>query len=170
MQPLYLLTAVDVRRAEQTDTSRVWTIDKITLPPIRFVEVEHTAGGGVGTVGFLMPRVEKIEPAFGVKGVDIDAFAGFGQVDRWVFAGSYHDRRTGAKVGGRAVIEGAIRTWEPDESSPTEFQGCNYSFAEVTHYEFVLNGKEHWYWDNWERVCRSDGIDHFAAERRALGV
>ena len=170
MQPLYMLTGVDVRRAEETDTSRVWSIEKVTLAPINFVETDHSPGGGVGDVGWVQPRIEKVECGFAVKGIDVDAFRGMGQRTRWVFAGAYRNKQTGIEVPGRAIIEGAIRTWEPDESSPTEFQGCNYSLAEVTHYEFLLNGKEHWYWDYWERVLRTDGTDHFAPTRLALGV
>ena len=49
---------------------------------------------------------------------------------------------TGATVGARAVIEGAISVWEPDESDPAEFQGCNHSFTDLTHYEFHLGDRE----------------------------
>lgn len=170
MQDIYMLTAVDVRRAEQNDTSRALIIEKLTLPAIKFAEAEHNPGGGVGQVGFILPRIEKVEPAFMVRGIDTDAFNGMGVSSRWTFAGAYRNKKTGAVVPGRGIIEGAIRTWEPDESSPTDFQGCNYAFAEVTHYEFLLNGEEKWYWDFWEREIRRDGIDYFADERAALGA
>ena len=98
-----------------------------------------------------MPRIEEIECGFGVKGIDEDAIAGMAEADRWILAGSYYKPRSKVAVTGRAVIEGIIQAWEPDDSSASEFQGCTYSFAEVTHYEFVLDGKELWYWDFWER-------------------
>lgn len=168
--PLYLLTAVDVRRAEQAGTSRVNTIAKLTIPAIRFVTANHNPGGGVMGVDYALPRIQPPEPAFSAKGIDADIFGGFGLRERWVFAGSYRDKRTNAAVPARAIIEGAIVEWEPDESDPSEFQGCNHIFKEVTHYEFTLNGKELFYVDSDERVLRRNGEDLFAADRAALGA
>lgn len=170
MQPLYLLTAVDVRRATQAGTSRATTISKLTIPAIKIVTSEHNPGGGVMAVNFAQPRIEAVEPAFEVKGFDTDVFGGFGEVDRWVFAGSVRDKKTGKAQPARAVIEGAVTEWEPDEASPTDFVGCNHAIKEVTHYEFWLNGEELWYVDFWERVLRRKGVDLFAADRQALGA
>ncbi len=168
---LYLLTAVDLRRVSQPDTVRGITIASLTLPSITFVTGEHNPGGGVMAVNFSLPRIEAVEPAFSAKGIDTDIFKGMNDVDRWVFAGSYLKRGPGGggAVPGRAIIEGAINTWEPDESDPAEFQGCTHSFAEVTHYEFHLDGEELFYVDFWERELRVNGVDHFASHRRALG-
>ncbi len=170
MQPLYLLTAVDVRRAEQSGTSRATIIEKLALPAIKFVTVEHNPGGGIMAVNYAMPRVEAPEPAFGVKGFDTDIFTGLGLRDKWVFAGAVRDKKTNKAQPARAVIEGAITDWEPDEASPTEFLGCNHIIKEVTHYEFWLNGKELWYADVEERIIRRDGVDLFADDRLALGA
>ncbi|WP_274626583.1 phage major tail tube protein [Arvimicrobium flavum] len=170
MQPLYLLTAVDVRRATQSGTSRATTISKLTIPAIKIVTTEHNPGGGVMAVDFAQPRIEKVEPAFEIKGFDTDVFHGFGLVDRWVFAGAVRDKKTGKAQSARAVIEGAVTDWEPDEASPTEFVGCNHAIKEVTHYEFWLNGEELWYVDFWERIIRRKGIDLFADDRLALGA
>jgi P2 family phage contractile tail tube protein len=170
MQPLYLLTAVDVRRAEQTDTSRAITISKLTIPAIKFVTSSHNPGGGVMGVDFTQPRIEPVEPAMELKGFDKDIFTGFGLVDRWVFAAAVRDKKTGKAQPARAVIEGAITEWEPDEADPSEFVGCTHSFKEVTHYEFHLNGDELWYVDFWERIVRRNGVDLFADERLALGA
>lgn len=170
MQPLYLLTAVDVRRAEQAGSSRATTISKLTVPPIKFMSANHNPGGGVMSVDYTLPRIEPLEPAFMSKGIDTDIFSGLGVRDRWVFAGSYRDKKTNIAVPGRAVIEGAIVEWEPDESDPGEFQGCNHIFREVTHFELLLNGKELWYIDAEERVLRRNGQDLFAADRLALGA
>lgn len=170
MQPLYLLTAVDVRRAEQSGTSRATTISKLTLPAIKFRNTPHDPGGGVMEVEYLLPRIEAVQPAFEVKGFDLDIFNGFGLADRWVFAGSVRDKKTGKAQPARAIIEGAVAEWEPDEASPTEFLGCNHAIREVTHYEFWLNGTEYWYVDNDERVVRRMGVDLFADDRLALGA
>lgn len=172
MQPLYQLTAVDVRRAEEAGTSRATVINKLTLPGLTFAGSEHTPGGGVVTVKFAQPRLEAIEPKFEVKGLDLDVFRGLGQPGRWIFAGAYREKKSGGGgvVGARAIIEGAISIWEPDESDPAEFQGCNHTFSEVTHYEFSLDGQELFYIDFFENVLRVNGVDMFAAERRALGI
>ena len=170
MQPLYMLTAVDVRRAEEPGTSRLTTIDKLTIPPITYVNASHNPGGSVMGVDFVLPRIEALEPKFSVKGIDRDIFKGLGTRDRWVFAGSWMDVKTGEVKPGRAVIEGVIAEWEPDESDPAEFQGCTHMLREVTHFEFVLDGDELWYIDFFERVLRADGVDRFADHRRALGV
>ena len=172
MQPFYQLTAVDVRRAEEAGTSRATTIDKLAMPGLTFAGADHTPGGGVLAVKFAMPRLDALEPKFGSKGLDLDVFRGLGRTDRWIFAGAYREKKPGggSTVGSRAIIEGAISTWEPDESDPAAFQGCNHTFSEVTHYELVVNGVELFYIDFYENVLRVNGVDMFADDRRALGI
>lgn len=167
---LYMLTAVDVRRAERAGSSRPIILAKLTMPALKFITASHTPGGSVMGAEFAMPRIEAPEPAFAVKGFDIDAFGGMGTRDRWVFAGSYRNKLTNRAEPGRAIIEGAIVEWEPDESDPEEFKGCNHVIREVTHYELLLNGEEMFYVDLWERVLRTGGTDLFAEDRRALGA
>lgn len=170
MQPLYTLVAVDVRRAEQAGSSRATTISKLTIPPIKFATANHNPGGGVMSVDFALPRIEAPEPAMELKGFDGDIFRGLGDVDRWVFAAAVKEKKSGLVVPARAIIEGAITEWTPDEASPEDFLGCTHAFKEVTHYEFHLNGEELWYIDFWERVLRTGGTDLFADVRRALGA
>lgn len=170
MQSLYLLTAVDVRRAQRVGTSRATIISKLTIPAIKFVTAGHNPGGGVMAADFVLPRIEAPEPAMEIKGFDPEIFDGLGVSDRWVFAASVRDKKTNKAIPARAVIEGAIAEWTPDEASPEEFVGCNHAFKEVTHYEFHLDGKELWYVDFWERVLRRNGVDLFAEDRRALGA
>lgn len=166
----YVLQAVDVRRATEAGSSRAITISKLTLPAVKFITADHTPGGSVMTVDFTLPRIEALEPAFEAKGIDLEIFAGMGEVDRWTFAGAYREKRTGKVIPCRAIIEGAVVEWEPDDSDPTELQGCNYAFKEVTHYEFIMDGKELFYVDDWERVLRLNGQDRFAEIRNALGA
>lgn len=170
MLPLYLLTAVDVRLATEPDSSRVDIIEKMTIPPIKLATTPHNPGGGVIAVDYTQPRAEAIEPAFSVKGVDTSIFDTFGRPERWTFAGAYKDKRTGIDHSGRVTIEGVVAEWAPDESSPTEFQGCNHIIKEVTHFNFTLDGKELIYIDNWERVLRFKGQDLYAGTRSALGA
>ncbi len=168
MQPI-MLVAVDVRRAEKAGSSRANIVDKLTIPPIRFSTADHNPGGGVMGVSYVLPRIEAPEPAFATKGIDTDIFDGFGEVDKWVFAGAYHSQRHGV-LPARCVIEGAIAEWAPDESSPVEFQGCNHIFRQVMHFELFLDGKELWYIDSDERIMRRNGRDLYAPVRQALGA
>lgn len=172
MQPLYQLTAVDVRRAEEAGTSRATTITKLALPGLTFAGADHTPGGGVMAVKFAQPRLDAIEPKFEVKGLDLDVFRGLGRPDKWIFAGAYREKKPGGggTVGARAIIQGAISVWEPDESDPAAFQGCNHTITEVTHYELVLDGVELFYIDFFENVLRVNGVDMFADDRKALGI
>lgn len=170
MDTIYMLTAVDVRRAETPGTSRVNSISKLTIPPVKFATAGHNPGGGVMAMDFTLPRIEALEPKFMVKGLDTDVFGGFGTRDRWVFAGAYTDKRTGLPVRGRAIIEGAVTQWEPDESDPADFQGCNHALTEVSHFELTIDGKELFYVDFWERILRRNGVDLFEGVRGALGA
>jgi len=169
-QPLLLLEAVDVRRATQSGTSRANTIATLTIPPLKFVTAEHNPGGGVMAVNYVQRRIEALEPAFSVKGLDRDVFRGMGVKDAWTFAAAYRDKDTGIAIGARGIIEGAVNSWEPDESDPAEFKGCNHMFAEVTHFEFSLGDEEWVYFDAQERVARLMGEDLFADVRQALGA
>ena len=168
--PLLLLTAVDVRRATQAGVSRANTIDKMTIPAIKRQVAEQNAGGAVMAVDWTMPRIEKLEPAFSAKGLDDDVFRGMAERDTWVFASSYLDTDTNLWLPARGIIEGVIQSWEPDETDPAEFHGCNHAFAEVVHFEFTLNDVEYCYFDFKEREARFMGVSLTAPQRRALGA
>lgn len=169
MSKLFMLVGVDVRRAGVAGSARPNLVDKLTLSPINFITSGHNPGGGVGNVDWVQPRVESPEPKFAVKGVDTDIFDGFGTRDRWVFTTAFRDVKAGKIVPARVVIEGAIASWEPDETSPEEYQGCTHTFKEVTHYAFRMDGKERWYWDFFERELRVDGKDFMKDIKKALG-
>jgi P2 family phage contractile tail tube protein len=174
MQPLYILEAVDVRRADQAGSSRALTISKMAIPAIKRVKAEHKPGGGVGNVQFTFPQIEAIEPKFELKGFDPDIIGnlGFasGVADKWVFAGACRDRRTGRSLPARAVIQGIVAEWEPTEWSVGEVSGVNHVIQEVTYYEFTLDGVELWHWDFWGRVGRSGGRSWFGDVVTALGA
>lgn len=163
-----LLTAVDIRRAEKAGTSRPNILKKVVFPPVKFAKVDSNPGGGVMAVQHVLPRIEPLEPAFTTLGLDEDAFTGMGELDRWVLAGSYQHARRGV-LSARCIIEAAISSWEPDESDPAEFQGCNHIFSNVLHLEFHLANKELLYVDFEERILRVDGVDLWAKHRQALG-
>ncbi|MDO9428456.1 MAG: phage major tail tube protein [Methylobacterium sp.] len=171
----YIMEAIDVRRATQPDSSRRRIIKTMALPALTRITAELMAGGSIGNINLSYPQIEALEPKFATHGPDLDVLSNFGltpgnEMDRWVFAGSMRIRRSAAPVPARAIIEGVVNSWEPDENTPGELMGCNHTLAEVTHYELIIDGKEYIYFDDDENVARSGGVDWFAGTRRALGI
>jgi len=168
------MEAADVRRADEPDSSRALTVAKVGLPAIKYLTAESKPGGGIGAVNFVFPQTEAFEPKFELKGIpDVDIVENLGLTNgtknKWVFAGACRDKRTGLLIPSRAIIEGIIAEWEPDEFEMGELVGCNHVIQEVTHYAFYFGDKELWYWDWWERVPRRGGKDPYADVRAALG-
>nr|USU32886.1 phage major tail tube protein [Methylobacterium sp. OTU13CASTA1] len=171
----YIMEAIDVRRATQPDSSRRRIIKTMALPALTRITAELMAGGSIGKLNLSFPQIEALEPKFATHGPDLDVLRNFGltpgnAMDRWVFAGSMRIRRSAAPVPARAIIEGVVNSWEPDENTPGELMGCNHTLAEVTHYELTIDGEEYIYFDDDENVARSGGVDWFAPTRRALGI
>jgi len=169
----YFLEAIDVRRADQPDTSRRRIIQTMAMPALTRLTAEHLGGGAIAKIKLAFPQLEALEPKYATAGFDLDTLRHFGLAagtfDRWVFAGSCRIRR-GAVVPARAIIEGVVSAWEPDENTPGELAKCNHTIAEVTHYELTLDGEQIFYFDDDEGVAISGGVDWFADTRRALGI
>lgn len=166
--PFLILTAVDVRRAEVAGSGRPLLIQKLVIPPIRFKTATRSAGGGVMDVEYMQERLQPLEPALTVHGIDPDLMPG--QRDRWTFSAAMRDRKTNRQVPVRAEIEGAIVEWSPEEADPAQFNGCNQMIKEVTHFELTVDGNELWYIDEEEREIRRNGVSLTADVRRALGA
>lgn len=169
MQPLYVLSAVDLRRADESGSSRATTLQKLTFAAPKLITVSHSPGGGVLAVNHALPRAEAPEPKAQLVGVDVDLFRGFGQVANWTFASAYIDQDTGLDVGARGVIRAAIVQYEPDESDPESIQNCNFSFQNVTEFGFTLGKHELFYINSRTREMRFKGFDRMASVRGALG-
>jgi len=170
MQPLYMLQGVDLRRSNAESGSRATTIAKFTIPAIEFITASHNPGGGVIGVDHVAPRIKPLEPAVMVNGIDVELVGKLGVKEAWVFAAAYRDKTNGQDIAWRGTIEGVLTQWEPDESDPEEFQGCNHVFKEVTHFDISFNGKELWYIDADELEIRRDGQSLTEGYRGALGV
>lgn len=167
-QPFLILTAVDVRRAEVAGSGRPTTIAKMVIPPIRFKTTSRSAGGGVVDIDYMQTRLQPIEPALMIHGLDKDLMPGLR--DRWTFAAAMRDRATNKAVGVRCEIEGAIVDWSPDEADPAQFNGCNHLIKEVTHFELSISNEEWWYVDEAEREIRRNGVSLTDDVRQALGA
>ncbi|WP_336488281.1 phage major tail tube protein [Methylobacterium nigriterrae] len=169
----YVMEAIDVRRADQPESSRQKIIQTMALPALTRRTSEHMAGGSVMSLNLSFPQIEALEPKYATGGFDLDTLRHFGlaagSFDKWVFAGSVRVRRGGV-VPARAIIEGVVNAWEPDENTPGELMKCNHTIVEVSHYELVIDGEEIFYVDDDENVARSGSVDWFAPTRRALGI
>lgn len=173
-KPLYVLEGVDVRRTSNDGESRANTISKLALPEIKFKTTNFAPGGGVGERTIVFPQIDPIMPKFELKGFDEEILASMGyapgMVDTWNFAGVLRDKQAGKPIPARAKIKGIIATWTPDESGIGELWGCNYEFQEVVHYEFVIDGKEHFYVDLDENEIRVGGVSRTSDYNSALGI
>lgn len=174
MQDLLLLEQVDVRRTLDPEDSRVLTITKMALPKLERKSAEHTPGGGVGTVEFVLPMLNALAPTFSVKGLDRGTLRGFGFVagrtDRWTFAGAVRNVTTNLIIPVRATIEGVIADWSPGEHTPGELIDCDHTLKEVKYYDLFVDGEELFAWGWRERIGRSGGEEWFAPYRSALGA
>lgn len=173
-QPLYVLEAVDLRRADQAGSSRALTVSKLGVPEIKRKTSAYQPGGGNAEVQFAFPILDPIFPKFELKGYDEDVLNYFGMtagnMDRWTFAGALRQKQGGQAIPSRCVIEGVLEQFTPDEYTPGSLMGCNYQLCEVTHLEFSIDGAEIIYFDFYERVTRSGGVDRFSDVRLALGA
>ncbi len=174
MQELLLVEEVDVRRLDDPDDSRVLTITKMLLPPLKRKTVEHTAGGGVGTVKYVLPMIEAIEPTMSVKGLDRGTLAAFGfipgQIGAWTMAAALRDTSTNKILPVRATVRGTLAEWNPGEHSPGESLDCDHVFHEVTYYDLFVNNEEWFAWGVRPRIGRSFGVDWFGPYVNALGA
>ncbi|WP_319498091.1 phage major tail tube protein [uncultured Cohaesibacter sp.] len=168
-QELYAFQANDVRAASDPDVSRANIISTVAIPALKRKTTSLSAGGAVGDVNFAMPQIEAPEPKFGTNGPDPAIFSGMAEADQWTFAGAFR-KKNGVIVPAKAIIEGIITDWEPDEQTPGELMKCNHSFQEVTHYEFHLDGSELFYFDWYERALRFSGVSLISDINAALGI
>lgn len=176
-QTPYILTAVDVRRIADPDSSRLNIINSFQAPAIRNKTIQHTHGGGNGDVKFVLPTFEAFEPTFDTFGPDLDSFAAVGLLtgttDTWVFAGAYLQRGAPKPVSSRIIIGGTIAEIDEGQSSAAgaDKQSTKHAIHGVTHYERWVGGKEWVYWDFYEpSSTRINGVAIMAPTMAALGL
>ncbi|WP_150526825.1 phage major tail tube protein [Roseibium sediminis] len=171
MQPFYMLAGVDLRLADDDSDTRALTLTKLALPPLKLAKATHDPAGGVGAVGFVMPRLEELSPKAEIAGLDERFISLIGIKQDYEFAKSWQDKETGEYFAARGEISGVLLSWEPDEAGGgAELHKCNHEWAEVTRYSYYINerrifdynffAKEAWFGDN----------DLLADFRRSLGL
>ena len=173
-QDILIMEEVDVRRADVADDNRVLTITKMGISEIERKMAEHTPGGGVGSVEFMLPMINALSPKFSVKGLDLDVLRKFGfsagQHDKWTFAGTLRNKMTRSLVPVRCTYQGIVSKWSPGEHTPGELIDCDHELKEVTYAELVIDGEEIYAWSFYGRFMRFGGFDVFAEYRNALGA
>lgn len=173
-QDILIIETVDVRRADDPEDSKVFTLTKVGLPKLKRKKAEHTPGGGVGSVNFLLPMLDAFEPTFSTKGLDLQVLREFGfaagKFDRWTFAASLRNKRTRALLPVRFTIEGIVSDWSPGDHTPGELLDCDHTMDEVTYMDLKIDGELISLWDFYGRQGISGGEDWFAEYRAALGV
>lgn len=149
----YVLTAVDVRRQSQPDSSRLRIINQLTVPAIKNKTIAHTHGGGTGTVNYVLPMLEAFTPTFETFGPDLDSLAAVGllsgNADSWIFAGAYLLRGASKPVGSRVIITGVVAEIDEGQHSAggENKVSTKHAIHEVTHYERWIEGTEYFWWD-----------------------
>lgn len=168
MKDFLILNMVDLRRGNLAGDTRKNIIQKFVVPPVKLKKSMRSAGGGVMDINHVQPRLEPLEPAATIFGFDGDLLPGV--PDLYTFAASMRRRKDNAVVPVRCTVFGTPSEWTPDEADPAAFNGCNIKWDEVTHFDLLIDGVEHWYIDEDEGVIRRMGIDLAAADRAALGA
>jgi uncharacterized protein len=173
-QDILIIEEVDVRRTDDPDDTRVFTITKMGLPELKRKNAEHTPGGGIGTVNFALPMADAFEPKFSVKGVDLDVLRKFGFTagtnDKWTFASSLRNKKTNALLPVRVTLQGIVSQWSPGEHTPGELLDCDHTMTEVYYYKLVVGNERIFEWDFYARRWFNGDTDIFAEYRAALGV
>ncbi|KZL02259.1 MULTISPECIES: phage major tail tube protein [unclassified Pseudovibrio] len=167
-RPMLINGDIDLRLVSEPDESRANILSKLVLPAFKYTTVNHNPGGGIGAVDFGKPRTEAFEPKAEHKGLDNKLLEKLGKHEEWVFAGNYRQMPGNLWLPVRGFIYATLMEWEPDEMGADDLPGCNLAFKEVTHVELILDGKELFYWDFWEREMRPDPTD--GERKRALGL
>ncbi|WP_068315781.1 phage major tail tube protein [Polycladidibacter hongkongensis] len=167
-QPLNIVGDIDLRRKDAPEISRANILTKLHIPSPKFKTVSHAPGGGRGSVDFIMPRLEALEPKAEIKGEDPDLRKMFGEPTAWTFAASMRVFPENRWVSYRGEIYGAIAEFEGDEMTGEELAGFNLVFKEVSRLVVQRDDEELFYWDYWERELRPSSMAQ--ASKRALGI
>ncbi len=174
MSSLYILESANlyVGNADPTNSKHL-AIQELKLPALEENTVDHMPGGARVQIEIAV-GVNKLEPTFKLAGVDPSLLSEFGLGSRMknIFTayGQIVDRRTGASIELKAVLEGRLGKIEQDAFKRGELHATDYAIKEVTHYELSWDGAEKLYWDFWTNEWRVDGMDQNVDMNRILRI
>ena len=89
---------------------------------------------------------------------------------RFTAYGAIRDKRTGAQVEAKAVIEGRIASITVDGFSPGGDFGHEYAIKEVVAYSLSVGGNEVFAFDFFASIWRVGGVDQNAETNRILRI
>lgn len=163
MSTLYVLEAANLFCGDHDPkNSKHLTLQELKLPTLEADYQDHMPGGS--KVGIeIEVGIKKLEPTFKLVGFDPELLTQFGLGSRikhiYTAYGEIRDRRTGASIELRAVMEARLGKIESDAFKRGDLMATDYALHEVTHYEVFFNTEEKWFWDFWSNTLRINGSD-----------
>lgn len=174
MSTLYILEAANLFCGDHDPTaSKHLSLQELKLPNLEEQTQDHLAGGARVQIEISL-GVNKLEPTFKLVGYDPDLLAQFGLSSpikqTFTAYGQIVDRRTGASIELKSIMEGRLGKIEADAFKRGDLVTNDYAIKEVTHYEVWWNGQEKILWDFWTNQWRINGADQNAAMNSILRV
>ena len=156
------------------DAEGKWlTIEEVSLPELDEATDTYVPGGGHVEVEFAT-HLEKLEAGFNLKGEDRSIYSHFGlgarEPRKYTILGEIVNKRNGALVEGRAVIEARLGKIAPGTIKQGDLRGYEYGLTEILHYEVYEAGEELFFWDFWTNQVRSGGNDRGSATNSILQI
>lgn len=138
------------------------SIRELKLPALQATYSEHAPGGSKFKIE-IETGFDVLKPTFKLSGFDPELLKQFGLNTRikhtYTAYGVIRNRRTGAAIELRAVMEARLGKIDPSAHQNGELQTVDYELNELTHYELHFAGEELLYWDFWTNAWRVDGVD-----------
>jgi P2 family phage contractile tail tube protein len=174
MSTIYIMEAANLFCGDDDPTaSKHLTLAEMKLPTLQEMYQDHHAGGSRVKIEVAV-GIEKLESTFKLNGWDPELLTKFGLGSatprRFTAYGMIRDKRTGAAIESKAIIEGRLGKIDPDAFQRGELQGHEYGINEIVHYELWFGEQEKMYFDFYTTDWRLDGVSQNADERRILRI
>ena len=174
MSSLYVMEAANLFCGDHdSQNSKHLTLQELKLPDLQAIYADHHPGGGRVQIEIEV-GVQKLEPTFKLVGFDPELLVQFGLSSKikhvYTAYGQIIDRRTGASIESRAILEARLGKVAPDAFQRGELAGNEYALNEVTHYELHFGGQEKFYWDFFTNEWRINGVDENASANTILRI
>jgi P2 family phage contractile tail tube protein len=174
MSTIYLMEAANLFCGDDDPTaSKHLTLTELQLPNLQEAYQDHQPGGSRVQIEVAV-GIQKLEASFKLAGWDPDLLAQFGlgasARKKFTAYGVIRNKRSGAAIEAKAVLEGRLGAASPEAFTRGEMQGFDYSISEILHYELHFEGTETYYWDFFTSDWRVNGVSQNADERTILRI
>lgn len=171
---IFVMEAVNLFCGDHDPTaSKHLTLSELALPTLQGTYADHAPGGGKASVEFEV-GMEKLQPSFKLNGFDPDLLTQFGVSSKlkrvYTAYGVVVDKRTGARLEHKAIMEGRLGKVEPSAFQRGELQSHDYAINEMTHYELWFNDKQLLLWDFFTNAWKVNGEDENAEINQILRI